>query len=242
MDSFGRAHKLASFAGRHSLLTDRTSGARKRECEVERTCNAKTDELTWDDRIRDQQAGFSMLEVTMVMAISLVILGMSVIKLQPLYQQVQANSALQEVKETLREGRELAISQRRTIVVKFSGGNTMQFFQVTEPANTVSTTAFLTLPLPGQAQFLTYTGEIDTPDGFGIPTSGGIEFGGSSGTPTTGVEFQSDGTFTDGNGTPINGTIFLGLPNVPTSARAVTILGNTGRIKPYHYTGSAWNQ
>lgn len=209
---------------------------------MERTCDSKTEGLTRRDVIRDHQAGFSLLEVTMVMAISLIILGMSIIKLQPLWQQVQANSALQQVKETLREGRELAISQRRTIVVKFTGGNTLSFYQVTEPANTVSTTAFLTLPLPGQAQFMTYTGEADTPDGFGIPSSGGIEFGGSSGTPTSGVEFQSDGTFTDGNGSPINGTVFLGLPNVKTSARAVTILGNTGRIKPYHYTGSAWNQ
>jgi prepilin-type N-terminal cleavage/methylation domain-containing protein len=204
--------------------------------------NSETKSLRSSDRIRDRQTGFSMLEVTMVMAISLIILAMSVIKLQPLWQQVQANSALQQIKETLREGRELAISQRRTIVVQFSGGNTLKFFQVTEPANTVSTTPYLTLPLPGQAQFLTFTGEIDTPDGYGIPASGGIEFGGSPGTPTVGVEFQSDGTFTDGNGNPINGTIFLGLPNVPTSARAVTILGNTGRIKPYHYTGSAWNQ
>jgi prepilin-type N-terminal cleavage/methylation domain-containing protein len=209
---------------------------------VERTGHSNTNLFTPSERIRDQQTGFSMLEVTMVMAISLIVLGMSVIKLQPLWQQVQANSALQQVKETMREARELAISQRRTIVVQFSGGNTINFFQVTEPANTVSTTAFLTLPLPGQAQFLTYTGEVDTPDAFGLPATGGIEFGGSPGTPTAGVEFQSDGTFTDGNGNPINGTIFLGLPSVPTSARAVTILGNTGRIKPYHYTGSTWNQ
>lgn len=209
---------------------------------MERTRELETEAPVWRSGIQRQQAGFSLLEVTMVMAISLVVLGMSLIKLQPLWQQVQANSALQEVKETLREGRELAISQRRTIVVKFSGGNTLKFYQVLEPANTVSTTPFLTLPLPGQAQFLTYTGEIDTPDGYGMPATGGIEFGGVVGTPTSGVEFQSDGTFTDGNGIPINGTIFLGLPNVPTSARAVTILGNTGRIKPYHYTGSVWNQ
>jgi prepilin-type N-terminal cleavage/methylation domain-containing protein len=232
MDFCGRASGLAVLSG-DSVLVDRTSSAREKECELERSRDLHTEA---------QQAGFSLLEVTMVMAISLVVLGMSVIKLQPLWQQVQANSSLQEVKETLREGRELAISQRRTIVVKFSGGNTIKFYQVIEPANTVSATPFLTLPLPGQAQFLTYTGEIDTPDGFGMPASGGIEFGGVAGTPVSGAEFQSDGTFTDGNGIPINGTIFLGLPNVPTSARAVTILGNTGRIKPYHYTGSVWNQ
>ena len=95
----------------------------------------------------------------------------------------------------------------------------------------VSSTPYLTLVLPGAAQFMTLTGEIDTPDNFGKPASGGIEFGGASGTPTAGVEFQSDGTFTDGNGSPINGTIFLGLPNVLTSARAITILGNPEELK-----------
>jgi prepilin-type N-terminal cleavage/methylation domain-containing protein len=192
-------------------------------------------------RIR-RQDGFSMLEVTIVLAISLVVLAISVVKLHPLWQQLQANSALQQLRENLRSARELAISQRRTIVVKFSGNNTVQMFQVAEPSNVTSSTPFITLPLPGQAQFITFTGEIDTPDGFGIPASGGVEFGGSAGVPATGVEFQTDGTFTDGNGNSINGTVFIGLPSVPTSARAVTILGSTGRIKPYHYTGSTWQQ
>jgi type II secretory pathway pseudopilin PulG len=188
------------------------------------------------------QPGFSIIEIMVVMMLTLAVMGISVIKLQPFLQQVQANSAMEQVKETLRQGRELAISQRRTIVVQFSGGNTLKMFQVAEPSNTMSTTAFVTLQLPGQAQFMTYSGEIDTPAGFGIPASGGLEFGGSSGLPTSGVQFQSDGTFTDGNGNPINGTVFIGLPNVPTSSRAITILGNTGRIKPYYYTGSAWLQ
>lgn len=191
---------------------------------------------------KKRQGGFSMIEVTVVVMLSLIAMSLSVIKLQPFLQQIQANSAMEQVKETLREGREMAISQRRTIVVTFTGGNTINFFKVAEPSNTVASTAFLILPLPGQAQFMTYSGETDTPDGYGIPASGGIEFGGSSGVPTSGVQFQSDGTFTDGTGSPINGTIFMGLPNIKTSARAITILGNTGRIKPYFYTGSAWLQ
>jgi type II secretory pathway pseudopilin PulG len=191
---------------------------------------------------KECQGGFSMIEVTVVVMLSLIAMSLSVIKLQPFLQQIQANSAMEQVKETLREARETAISQRRTIVVTFTGGNTINLFKVAEPSNTVASTAFLTLPLPGQAQFMTYSGETDTPDGYGIPSSGGVEFGGSSGVPTSGVQFQSDGTFTDGNGSPINGTIFMGLPNVTTSARAITILGNTGRIKPYFYTGSAWLQ
>lgn len=189
-----------------------------------------------------RQRGFSTLELTFVMVTSLIVMAMSVIQMQPFLQQTQANSAQQQLKESLRQARELAISQRRTIVLRFSGTKTTSLYQVAEPSNVVSSTPYLTLVLPGAAQFMTLTGEIDTPDNFGKPASGGIEFGGASGTPTAGVEFQSDGTFTDGNGSPINGTIFLGLPNVLTSARAITILGNTGRIKVYRYTGTSWVQ
>jgi Tfp pilus assembly protein FimT len=189
-----------------------------------------------------RQRGFSTLELTFVIVMSLAVMAMSVIQMQPFLQQTQADSAQQQLKESLREAREWAISQRRTMVVQFTGTKTTTLYQVAEPSNVVSTTPYLTLVLPGAAQFMTYSTEIDTPDAFGKPASGGIEFGGSSGTPTAGVQFQSDGTFTDGNGNPINGTIFIGLPNVPSSARAITILGNTGRIKVYQYTGTSWVQ
>jgi len=189
-----------------------------------------------------RQFGFSTLELTFVIVTSLAVMAMSVIQMQPFLQQTQANSAQQQLKESLRQARETAISDRRTIVVKFTGTKTTAFYTVAEPSNTVSTTPYLTLVLPGAAMFSTLSGEIDTPDSFGKPASGGIEFGGVTGTPTAGVEFQSDGTFTDGNGNPINGTIFLALPNVLTSARAITILGNTGRIKVYRYTGTSWVQ
>jgi prepilin-type N-terminal cleavage/methylation domain-containing protein len=204
--------------------------------------NSKTALSATSNRTVQSPRGFSLLEITVVLSITLILLGVSILKLQPLLQEYQANSAMDQVKEVLREAREAAISQRRTMVVQFSGSNTISLFQVAEPSNVVSSTAFLTLPLPGQAQFMTFTGEIDTPDGFGLPSSGGIQFGGVSGGPTSGMEFQSDGTFTDGNSVPINGTVFIGLPNTPSSARAVTILGNTGRVKPYRSTGPAWLQ
>jgi Tfp pilus assembly protein FimT len=189
-----------------------------------------------------RQKGYSVFELLIVLVIAFIVLGISLIQLQPFWQQLQANSALQQIKETLRDDRELAISERRTIVVQFPTSTTISMYVINEPSNVVSSAPFLSMPLPGQSQFMTFSGETDTPDKFGIPSSGGIEFGGSSGTPTSGVEFQSDGTFTDGNGNPINGTIFIGVPKVTPSARAVTILGNTGRIKAYRYSGGGWAQ
>jgi hypothetical protein len=67
-----------------------------------------------------------------------------------------------------------------------------------------------------------------------------VYFGGLDGGPTSGMMFQSDGTFTDGNGNPISGTLFIGVPRLPSTARAVTILGNTGRIKAYRSVGAGW--
>jgi hypothetical protein len=39
---------------------------------------------------------------------------------------------------------------------------------------------------------------------------------------------------------PVNGTIFLGLPNQELGARAVTVTGTTARSQPYRWTGSRW--
>jgi hypothetical protein len=51
--------------------------------------------------------------------------------------------------------------------------------------------------------------------------------------------YQSDGTFTAlGTGIPINGTVFLAVPNQPTTSRAITILGATGRVRSYHISGT----
>ena len=192
-------------------------------------------------RIGNRERGFTLLETLIVIAMSMTLMAVSVLALQPTLQQFRAKAAIGQVKSTLRQARELAVSERRSIVVQFVGNNTIQLFEVLEPTNTIASTPLLTVPIEGGVQFMTYSGETDTPDGFGIPSSGGVEFGGvSGGGPTTGMQFQSDGTFTDGSGNPINGTVFLGAPSVKSSAGAVTVLGNTGRVRQYYYTGSGW--
>ena len=110
------------------------------------------------------------------------------------------------------------------------------------PTATQATSPFLTIPMQANTLFGTVTGETDTPDTFGIPSSGGIYFGGQSGGPGTGMLFQSDGTFTDGSGNPINGTVFVAVSNINNSARAVTVLGNTGRIRAWKNSTQGWFQ
>jgi type II secretory pathway pseudopilin PulG len=189
----------------------------------------------------NRERGFTMVETLVVVFMSVVLMSITVFQFRPSMQMYGVRAATDQLKSILRQGRELAISQRRTVVVTFTGSNTINLFQVLEPTNVVASTPFLSLSLQAGTQFGTLAitpAEPDTPDGFGIPATTGVEFGGVVGGPPTGMEFQSDGTFTDGTGNPINGTVFIAVPNVITTAGAVTILGNTGRVRHYYYNKS----
>lgn len=197
-------------------------------------------------RQRVGEQGFSIVEMIVVVVIIGVILAMTLLELQPTVQQFRANAALDQVRGAMRQARELAISERRTVVLRFVGNDTIQLWEVNVGAGGVqalANTPFLTLPVESTVTFMTFPGEPDTPDGYGIPAvPAGLEFAGVVGGPPVGMQFQSDGTFTDANGNPINGTVFLGITNIPTSSRAVTILGGTGRVHAWKGSGLSWFQ
>jgi type II secretory pathway pseudopilin PulG len=183
-----------------------------------------------------------MVELVIVVMVMFIVSAMAVIELQPMVEQFGGNAGLDELKAALREARETAISERRTIVIKFVGKSEIELFQITEPGNTVAATPFDTVTLGARAQFLTVTGETDTPDGYvpgGLTVPDGVYADNLDGGPTT-MEFQSDGTFTDQNGIPINGTFFVGVPGTNTAGRAATILGNTGRVRAWYWNGGGW--
>lgn len=213
-----------------------------------------------EGRLRSE-AGYTLVEFVVTTLLLMTVAGMAIVQLRPTWQDQQANAAMDQVKSTLRQARETAVADRRDILVKFvstaastpcpTGANIyncIELFQMVvsgTPPNATETQAsspFLTMPIQGNVQFGTFTGETDTPDGFGIPGSGGIEFGGLSGGPGSGMLFKSDGSFTDGTGSPINGTVFLAALNTNNSARAVTVLGNTGRIRAWKNNTSGWFQ
>lgn len=213
-------------------------------------------------RRTNPESGASIVELVIVTSIIFIVTAIAVIQLEPAWQQFQANAGLDEVKSTLRQAREMAISQRRAIVVQFPAaatgtsclpsGNVSYCITLTQmvvvpavppapPTQVIAPNPFLIIPLENRVTFVTYTGEPDTPDAFiGAAPVAPMYFGSTSGVPTTGMQFQSDGTFANGNGNPINFTIFLGENNIPTTARAVTILGNTGKITGYQGTGKGW--
>ena len=193
-------------------------------------------------KLDKRNRGFTLIETLIVISMSMTLMAISMFQLQPAMQLFRSRAATDKIKNILRQARELAISERRSVVIQFVGNNTIELFQVLQPTNTIASTPFLTVPLESGAQFMTLSGETDTPDSFGIPATGGVEFGGIAGGPTTGMQFQSDGTFTDGSGNPINGTVFLGSLSDNSTAGAVTVLGNTGRVRRYYYSRSGWSK
>lgn len=182
-----------------------------------------------------------------VVVIGFVVAAMAITQLQPALQDFQASAAEDTVKSTLRQAREYAISQRRTVAVSFKNDAfgdaevVLNLYNVVSGVQTLNNTPFMSVPINRRVQFTRVGALPDTPDNFGACAA--LCFNGAGYATGTIIEFQSDGTFTDGTGTPINGSIFMGMLATPSTARAITILGSTGRIKSWTGTsGVNWVQ
>ena len=134
--------------------------------------------------------------------------------------------------ETLRTAREVAISQRRNVQIRFLGHDTIQTAREEIPAAN-GTTVLRTVTLENRVQFALVTGVPDTPDAFGKASA--TAFGAS-----LTRSFTSEGTLIDANGDPLNGTVFMSTPSVANSARAITIFGTTGLMRSWRWNGAKW--
>jgi type II secretory pathway pseudopilin PulG len=196
--------------------------------------------------------GFSLLELMVVIGLIMIISAMALVAYLPTLQDARFDTAMRQVLEQLRQGREYAITNRRYVQVTFptvvTAGVTQyevvltQRNDLTAGAGTVNK-VLSTMPIQAPAQF-TLAMTADTPDNFsGGPPAGPVMFELVSGGPVGGMLFQSDGELVDGaTFQPINGTLFVGFPGKNTSARAVTVLGGTGRIRGWKGTGTTWFQ
>jgi hypothetical protein len=151
-----------------------------------------------------------------------------------------ANAAMDVVSSQLRVARQISISQRRYVKVTIDPVGNWIAYQTY--SLTLAPEGLLTIvPLPPRTAFVLESGIPDTPMAFG--NSAPVLVGGVSGGPPSGMYFTPTGSFSDGTFyNPVNGTIFIGVPNQTGSARAVTILGSTGRIRPYVWTSVHWTE
>jgi len=179
-----------------------------------------------------QDAGFSAIEISIVILLISIVAGFALLNIEGIMPGMEANAALSQTVAQLRRGRELAIAQRRNVEVRFLDNNEIQLLRFDVPNGR---TVLSTVTLESSIEFLLFDGVPDTPDSFG--NGAAVDFGGSDT-----LIFLSDGTLVDAEGNPLHGSVFLGLPEHPETARAVTIVGATGRVRGYRWTGSSWIQ
>jgi Tfp pilus assembly protein FimT len=177
-----------------------------------------------------RDAGFSLIETGILLCLATIIAGFALLNLTGMMPGLRANAALNATVAQLRNGRELAIAQRRNIEIRFLGTNQIQLIRLDVPTGT---TVLNTVTLENNVEFFLFGGVPDTPDSFG--NSLPVDFSGA-----TRMVFLSDGTLVDAQGDPLSGSVFLGRSGYPETARAVTILGATGRVRGYRWTGSSW--
>lgn len=180
--------------------------------------------------VRRPAAGFSLIEVLFVVSLGAVLTGMTVFAFQAAERQIRGDANLRLLRSLLETARERALTERRSIEVRFLGTREIATFRREVPTGE---TLLARVFLEGNGRYALWAGVPDSPDGFG--NAAPIDFGGA-----TATMFGPDGMFVDASGVPVNGTVFFGVPAQTETARAVTVFGATGRVRGYRWSGSAW--
>jgi hypothetical protein len=168
----------------------------------------------------------------MVLGIFGVLSAMAVVQIGQARPGLVGDGGMRVAMSQMTQARELAITQRRFMRVNFDiPNNQVQIIREEAPGNVLTTLS--SVPFEGGVVYTLMAGLPDTPDLFG--TAAAVDFGNA---PV--IKFAPDGTLVNQAGANLNGSVFLALPNVKLSSRAVTVLGSTGRIRGYRWDGAKW--
>jgi Tfp pilus assembly protein FimT len=182
--------------------------------------------------------GFSLVELIIISGMISVALTGAMVILPGFVNQSRADSSAAVALNTLRLARDRAIGDRRNMELIFTPPKTIDV--VRKGISGEADQAILNVELENSQRFTHFSAMEDTRDEFGL-TNVPIAFGTTEGTIPT-IMFTSEGTLVDGSGDTINGTLFFGTPNDPSSARAVTIFGATALLRSWRWNGQEWTE
>src|SRR5262245_35684562 len=166
------------------------------------------------------QAGFTLLEVMVVVGLMGVLAAMAIMVSPAFTQTKRSDSGLEQALDAIRSAREVAISQRRNVRLNIVGLTAFQTIRedINSSGTVTGTTVLRTIELENRMQIrLDPDVPSNTPDRF--PTAAKPTTAAAFSGPTP-VRFTSEGTFVDANGDPTNGTITLSVPGQKNTARA----------------------
>ncbi len=205
------------------------------------SCGSTAKRSDWKIDASRPEAGFTLLETTLVVAIMMLVAGVSVLSIPSALRTMRVNSAQEMTGSVLNRARGLAVDNKCVYQVDFALPNSMSITQ-TATGNLVLQTT-LSIGVNFDAEPGIPSTPATTPDGFGSgAVTGAVDFDADFGLAgATRVYFYPDGTARDQNGHINNGVIYIAYPGDLMSSRAVTLWGLTGRVKAWRLSSNPQN-
>ncbi|MCU1256654.1 MAG: hypothetical protein JWM83_2953 [Candidatus Angelobacter sp.] len=180
---------------------------------------------------RKSQAGFGLAEMVVTLGILMAGAAVAVMNITGAVRGAHVETAYQNTLNQLRFARQIAIDKRTVCRVDFTTPGTVTVTQAFADGTAVQTE---TITLPSDVQYVVVAGmpapPNATPDNIGNGKVA-IDFDRVKAGGGTTIYFQPDGSALDAAGLPNDGVIYVARPNELTGARAITLLGTTGRIR-----------
>jgi len=180
---------------------------------------------------RKSQSGFSIAELVVTVGVLIVGGGIAIMNISGALRGAHVETAYQNTLDQMRFARQVAIDKRTVCRVDFTAPGTISVTQAFADGTPIQTE---TITLPADVQYTIVTGmptpPSATPDNLGNGNVA-IDFDRVAGGSGTTIFFQPDGSALDAAGRVNDGVIYVARPNELNSARAITLLGTTGRIR-----------
>ena len=193
---------------------------------------------------RKQMRGFSMVELLIVVAIMMIVLGTSFIQIIPALKAAKTEVALQTTLGQMRRAHELAVDKRTVYRVSFNAPRTIQLDKVDiDPVTLAQVFTFQSsIDLPPDMSFTVVSGIPTTsttvPEGYGNGSTA-IDFDKDFSGGGTEVYFQRDGRALDAANRLNNGLVYMCRTGEFRSCKAVSLTGATGRSKGWRLNPAA---
>ena|ERR1700757_4957884 len=195
----------------------------------------------------DKNRGFSLLELIITIAIGMVMAGVTILALSPLFKQSHVDAAYDTTLSVVRSYRSQSISQSKRYIITFTppGTITVQYWGVGVPVSPAPVTV-ATYTLPQDIEFAVQAGfPTNAPDGMGNGSTA-IDFDQGMGLGSQNyIMFMPDGSSQDTLGNYNSGVLYLTRQGDLYSSRAISVFGTTGRVRGwrlYDTSGNTWVQ
>lgn len=187
---------------------------------------------------RKSQSGFSLIEMVVTLGVLMVAASVAVMNISSAVRGSHVETAYQNTLNQLRLARQMAIDKRTVCRVDFAALGTVSLTQAFADGTPVQTE---TVTLPQDVQYVIVAGMPSPPSAPPDNIGNGkiaIDFDRIGGGGGTTIYFQPDGSALDAAGRANDGVIYVARPGELSGARAVTLLGTTGRIRGWRLAQS----